>query len=173
MAGRPRCALAPTRGGAMFHLARTITKNRLLTSLALEELNFLHAHLERVPLKMRDVLIEPNEVIPYVWFVESRLASIVTAPTLNKAAEVGLVGCEGMIGTPVLLGTDRAPCGVVIQGGGTALRISAQDMRQVIVERPPIHAHLLLYIQAFLVQVSQTARRMPASTFVNASHAGF
>src|SRR3954469_11793702 len=51
MAGRPRRALAPNEGGAMSHLAQTITNNRLLTSLALEELNFrwlLMAH-DRVP----------------------------------------------------------------------------------------------------------------------------
>ena len=41
----------------------------------------------------------------------------------GDAAEVGLIGCEGLVGLPVLLGADHDDLEAVVQNPGTGLRI--------------------------------------------------
>jgi CRP-like cAMP-binding protein len=141
----------------MSYLANLITKNRILGALPLGDLEFMHPHLERVTLRHGEVLIAPDRRIEYAYFVERGLASTIAETAPDAHAEVGLVGCEGIVGIPVVLGADRAPYRVVIQGPGEALRIAADDLRRIMAARSQVQTSLLLYVQAFLVQVSQTA----------------
>src|SRR5829696_5755884 len=46
---------------------------------------------------------------------------------------------------------------VIVQGPGEALRVAAEDLRRIVMARRQVQDCLLLYVQAFLVQVSQTA----------------
>src|SRR5215213_4084840 len=78
-------------------------------------------------------------------------------PFPTRPWEVGMAGCEGLVGIPIVLGSDRAPYRVIVQGPGQALRVAAEDLKRIAVARPQVQDCLLLYVQAFLVQVSQTA----------------
>ncbi len=48
----------------------------------------------------------------------------------GRAAEVGLVGREGMVGLPVLLGNDVSYVEALVQASGIMLRISADAFRR-------------------------------------------
>jgi CRP-like cAMP-binding protein len=141
----------------MSYLTNLITKNHILGALRLDDLDFMHPHLEHVPLQHGEVLIAPDRRIEYLYFVERGLASTIAETTPDAHAEVGLVGCEGLVGIPVVLGADRAPHLVVVQGPGEALRVATDDLRRIMAARSQVQASLLLYVQAFLVQVSHTA----------------
>jgi len=73
----------------------------------------------------------------------------------GDAAEVGLVGYEGMVGLPVLLGADHAEIEAIVQGPGTALRIDAKAFREALERIPALRTLLLRYA---LVQHEQVAR---------------
>src|SRR4051794_18380986 len=141
----------------MSYLANLITKNHILGALRLDDLDFMHPHLEHVPLQHGEVLIAPDRRIEYLYFVERGLASTIAETTPDAHAEVGLVGCEGLVGIPVVLGADRAPHRVVVQGPGEALRVATDDLRRIMAARSQVQASLLLYVQAFLVQDRHTA----------------
>ena len=60
---------------------------------------------------------------------------------LWEPLEVGIIGSEGVVGMPFILGVDVSPpAGALVQMGGTALRITPTALRQ-----------------ALYIQVSQTA----------------
>ena len=53
----------------------------------------------------------------------------------GSAAEVGMVGREGMIGLPVLLGSDQDDIEAMVHLPGTALSMDAQAFREELMRR--------------------------------------
>src|SRR5437764_12406357 len=104
--GRPRCALAPfQRERAMSRSASSTTtqRNQLLAALSPADLNLLRPYLTPVALQLRKELEKPNRPIKDVYFIDTGIASVVAVQN-GKLVEVGLIGCEGMSGTSVVLG---------------------------------------------------------------------
>jgi CRP-like cAMP-binding protein len=137
-------------------------RNQLLASMPHEDIAALEPHLEPVELGLRKVLFEPNQPIEHIYFPESGYASLVTSGGGSKI-ELGLIGREGMVGVPVVLGVGRMPFECFIQHAGHGRRMAASALEEVIDERPSIHRALLRYAHALNVQTSSTA-------FANANH---
>ena len=114
-------------------------------------------HLRPVALPMREILHRPNEPIPSVLFPESGYVSLIATLEDGDAAEVGLVGREGMLGVPLALGTDRSPLEVLVQGEGHALHLDADIFVARMNEQPSLRALMLRYVMAFNMQVTMTA----------------
>jgi hypothetical protein len=90
----------------------------------------------------------------------------------GEAIEVGIIGTEGMVGMPLILGVNSAPAGAMVQMAGTALRISPTALRQAFNESEALRTHLLRYMQALYTQVSQTAVAMVTIPLKNVCPAG-
>ena len=135
---------------------RDQVRNRLLASLSPDAFALLEPKLERVPLTYRAVVIEANKPILHVVFPESGIVSTV-ANTDGGRIEVGLVGREGLVGIPIILGTNETPHTSIVQGAGEAVRISSNDLRAAIRKNPSIMRPFGLYIQSLIVQMGQTA----------------
>ena len=75
----------------------------------------------------------------------------------GKGAEVGLVGREGMVGLPVLLGNDVSYVDALVQASGMMLRIPTEPFRKVCREDPALHQHLLRYALVFHNLTTQSA----------------
>ena len=131
------------------------TRNRLLTALPADDLARLWPRLEAVELPLRKVLHPPGEPIEAVYFPETGWVSMLAYLESGDAAEVGLVGHEGMIGLPVLLGADSSDLEAMVQCPGTALRMDAQAFREELERIPVLRTLLLRYA---LVQHEQVAR---------------
>jgi CRP-like cAMP-binding protein len=106
---------------------------------------------------VRDVLIVPEKPIESVYFVESGFVSMVETLENGAQAEVGIIGREGMVGLPLILGLDSAFDESFVQAEGTALQMPAGVFRQTMRETPGLQALLLRYVEAMRVQTSQTA----------------
>jgi CRP-like cAMP-binding protein len=130
--------------------------NRLLASLSADDFPSLQPHLEPVSLDTRQVLIEPNTPFAHVYFPEAGMSSVTNNSSGGKI-EVGLVGWEGMVGLPIVLGIDQTPYEFFMQIGGHGWRIAVRDLERVMVQNSSLHRHLLRYVQASHVQVSETA----------------
>ena len=80
--------------------------NRILTALSPEDFASLQAHLEPISFELRQVLIEPNQVIEHVYFPEAGMSSVTNNGSGGKI-EVGVVGREGMGAAQDLLLIER------------------------------------------------------------------
>ena len=131
--------------------------NRLLATLPAADFAALRPALERVDLDARQVLEVPGQPISNAYFVESGLVSVVGTADPDHRIEVGMVGLEGMTGLGLVLGDDRSANETLVQSAGSALRISAGNLRQAMLECPPLTSVLLRYAHVFLLQGHQTA----------------
>jgi CRP-like cAMP-binding protein len=131
-------------------------RNRLLAALSPDDYARLEPMLERVALELQATLVAANEPIRYVYFPESGIVSSI-ADLEQERVEVGVIGREGFVGVPVVLGTDQTPNTNIVQAPGEALRITSQALRAAITDRPSIFRPLGLYTQSLFVQVTQTA----------------
>jgi CRP-like cAMP-binding protein len=137
--------------------SRFANGNHLLQTLSSADLALLEPNLERVDLPLRREMEKPNKRIEDVFFMEEGIASVVAQQNGGNASEIGIIGCEGMTGTAILLGTDRSPHQTYIQLKAKAHKISASNLRKALSSSPSLHAALLKFTQAFMVQTAHTA----------------
>jgi CRP-like cAMP-binding protein len=130
--------------------------NRLLAALAPKDLDALRAQLEPVPLPHKQTLSYPGAPIEHVYFVEEGMVSLVQ-PLQGGMIEVGMIGKEGFLGVPVLLGADTSPLEAMVQIPGSALRVEASAFREEAGRSTALSGLLLCYAQALQVQVSVSA----------------
>jgi CRP-like cAMP-binding protein len=130
--------------------------NRLLLALTLEDLDGLRAHLELVPLRHKQTLSNPGAPIQHLYFPQEGMVSLVQ-PLRGAMIEVGMIGNEGFVGVPVVLGADASPLETMVQIPGSALRIETGAFREKAGRSATLSGRLLRYAQALQVQVSLTA----------------
>jgi len=132
-------------------------RNILLRGLSAQDFALIRPRLEPSTLQARDVLEEVNRPIEHAYFPEDSLISVMAALRDGKAIEVGMVGREGMIGTAIVLGNGKPLNECRVQLEGSALRIPAAGLRELLSRSASLHAHFLRYVQVMLVQATQTA----------------
>src|SRR5215217_6498359 len=132
-------------------------RNRLLAALPPEALARLWPRLEPVELPFRRVLHAAGEPIAAVWFPETGYVSALAYMEDGDAAEVGMVGREGMVGLPVLLGAECDDIEAMVQSPGTALRMDARAFRAELDRAPAFRTLLLRYALVHHGQVARTA----------------
>jgi CRP-like cAMP-binding protein len=71
--------------------------NQILAALPRQDLERLRPQLQTVTLGLKELIYEPNTPIPYIYFPNSGVTSILTTMKNGKAAEVGTVGKEGRL----------------------------------------------------------------------------
>src|SRR4051812_8832759 len=140
----------------MSPIQQNTVRNRILAALKPEDFALLQPKLEPVRLELRQMIFQPNESIEHVYFIERGISSVL-ADASEGRVEVGMIGSEGMVGLPVLLGSDHSPYAFMVQAEGHALRLPAADMKAAYQENPGINAVFGRFIHAFLLQVAQTA----------------
>ena len=79
--------------------------NHLLASLSRKSYRELLPGLAAVTLEFGDVLYEPGARIRDVYFPGRSVVSLLTVVDGHSELEVGLVGCEGMVGIPLAMPT--------------------------------------------------------------------
>jgi CRP-like cAMP-binding protein len=132
-------------------------RNRLLAALPPEDLALLWPRLEAVKLPFRKVLHALGEPITAVHFPVAGYVSMLAHLNDGDAAEVGMVGSEGMVGLPLLLGADRDGLEALVQAPGAALRIGATAFRESLEDIPALRSLLLRYALIHHGQVVRTA----------------
>lgn len=133
------------------------TNNRPLRALPRAELENLWPHLSPVCLSYKETLHDQNSPIGDVYFIEEGVASVLTVMTDGSMSEVGMIGIEGMVGLPVLLGADASSQRVIVQVPGAALRIGAGPCKAAFDRCPAFHAIVLRLTDHFLNLSAQTA----------------
>ena len=131
--------------------------NHLLSMLPAKELEHLFPSLEPVTFALGKVIWEPGQRPDYVYFPITSLVSFLYTMADGATAEMGLVGNDGMVGVPLILGGETTLNRAVVQMAGGALRMEANLLVQEFARSGAFQQSLLRYTQAFLTQISQTA----------------
>jgi CRP-like cAMP-binding protein len=137
--------------------ARLHPRNRLLAALSPADLALLQPYLRPLELPVKMDMERPNRPIQSVFFLESGIASVVAVQPDGTRVEVGLIGCEGMTGTSVVLDGGQSPHSTYIQVAGEGQRVSASELRKAMDASAALKALLLKFVQAFMVQTAHTA----------------
>lgn len=131
-------------------------RNRILAGFSADDLGLLQPYLQPVSFQPRDMMLEAQRPISHVTFIERGIASGL-ADTVEGRIGVGMVGPEGLVGLPVVLGVDRSPHAYMVQAAGHGLRITSQHVRAAMGQSPSLQARLLRYTHVLIVQKAQTA----------------
>jgi CRP-like cAMP-binding protein len=128
-----------------------------LAALSPTDLALLQPHLRFLAMAVRHEIERPNRRIDAIYFMDAGIASVVAVQADDTQVEVGLVGCEGMTGTAVVLGGDQTPHSTYIQVAGEAQWLKADHLRKAMRASDSLRAMLLKYVQVFMVQTTHTA----------------
>jgi CRP-like cAMP-binding protein len=131
--------------------------NSLLAALPRRSYLRLVPGLVPVELAFGEVLYEAGGAIRDVYFPSQSLVSLLTLVEGHLALEVGLVGREGMVGFPLVLGVGVSPVRALVQGAGPALKMSAARFRTELGASAPLQRELNRYVHAMMAQIAQTA----------------
>jgi CRP-like cAMP-binding protein len=128
--------------------------NKILAALPAPSRDWTQ-NLEPVKLAVGTVLYEPDEAIEHVYFLTNALVSIISMNSDGATVEIGLIGYEGMVGVPAILG-GVTPYRAVVQMGGEAFRIRGEKLYEEFRRNPFLRDLLLKYTNAFLIQIAQS-----------------
>ncbi len=131
--------------------------NGLLEALPSRDLRRMLAGCETVELGFADVLYTPWERLSHVYFPTQGFISLIMPMNGSAALEVGLVGNEGMLGIPLVLGLDMSPVRAVVQGAGPALRMAAAPFCRELARSPVLQREMDRYVFVHMTQLAQTA----------------
>jgi CRP-like cAMP-binding protein len=132
-------------------------KNRILASLPKAEISRLTPNLSALTLPRGKALLNPDEESAYAYFLESGLASVVVEMSNGNTVETSVIGNEGMVGIPGVLGTKSTPTRTFIQISGAGYKIKAARLQEEFEKSGTLRKLINRYVQAHLVAISQTA----------------
>lgn len=131
--------------------------NRLLAALPKSEYQRLFPKLKSVNLVLGEELYESGDVIKYVYFPNNSIISLISEVSETSWLEVGMVGNEGMAGLAVFMGVDSSSTRALVQGSGTAMRMTSAAVRREANRLGGLHRLLHRYSHSLLTQVAQTS----------------
>lgn len=132
-------------------------QNHLLAALPPTEFERLAAHLELVPLALGDALYEPNSQLRHAYFPTTAIVSLHYVMESGASVETAGVGNEGIVGVALFMGGDTTPSSAVVQTAGHAYRLDRHVLVQEFARAGRLQRLLLLYTQALITQMAQTA----------------
>lgn len=131
--------------------------NDLLAALPDADYQRWLPHLEHVELPLGKSLYESGVKLLHAYFPVTAIVSLLYVTEDGHSAELAVVGHEGVVGTPLFMGSGSTPSRGVVQSAGHAFRLSAQALLSEF-DRSGAAMHLLLrYTQALITQMTQTA----------------
>ena len=132
-------------------------QNSILSSLPEQEYAALQPDLEHVELANHSVLHDPGEPIEFGYFLNSGLVSLMVVTSDARSVEVGMVGREGFVGAPLALGLRDSSQRALIHIKGSAFRVKAEAMRNVLANSPSVRDRISRYVLLQGLQVAQLA----------------
>lgn len=118
--------------------------NSLLAQVPSSEWGVLEEHVDDVDLAPRRVLIDAFAPMTHVYFPETAMISVVAGEG-RRCVDASLIGRDGFLGLPVLLGVTRSAHRSVTHVAGNARRIKAVAFTRALQQMPQFHALLLRY----------------------------
>ncbi len=132
-------------------------QNYILAALPEKEFENLAPALQLIRVKPEEIIYRAQEAIKYVYFPTTAMLSWIGITEAGERIEVGVVGWEGMVGIPELLGYETSPYGVEVELPGELYRISLKEFKEEFNRLNTIHGLLFRYTYTALTQLAQSS----------------
>lgn len=132
-------------------------QNKLLAGLQAKTFHRMSSKLERVELSFSEQLYGQDDIFSHVYFVESGIISVLASDDEHSKMEVAMIGHEGMAPPPVFLGITRSTCCAIVQGEGTAVRMTVEDFLRECSEYNDLSRIMGLFTYSIIVQLTRSA----------------
>ena len=133
------------------------TQNHLLAALPRPEFDRLSSHLQLVPMPLGEVLYESGSQLQHVYFPTTSIVSLLYILEGSAAAEIAMVGNEGILGFSLFMGSENTPSRAVVQRAGYGYRLHAALLQLEFNRAGPVLRLLLRYTHALITQMTRTA----------------
>jgi CRP-like cAMP-binding protein len=129
--------------------------NQILDALPLDELVRLSAGFELVPRAANQPLFRHGDAVDYVVFPLTAVVSLLYLQEDGKNVEIGLVGREGLVGLPALLGPNKAIYSAEVLVPGQAIKARASALKMQCETSEALCQQVMLQSWAHLLQFSR------------------
>jgi CRP-like cAMP-binding protein len=133
-------------------------ENLILSALPRADHARLIQKMTRVHLPRGTVLNHMGDNMPHAYFLNSGMVSLLSVAQNGSTIEVGMVGNEGMVGIPIILGMNETPyemnVQITVEG---AWKIKAEALKEEFNRGGKFQELLLKYTHVVLIQLSQSA----------------
>ncbi len=129
--------------------------NKILQRLEPESIERLQ--LQHIDLEVGRAIEEPDEEIRLIFFIEDGIGSMTTTFQDGFQVEVGMFGCESVMGASSLIGIKRSLNRVYMQAEGHGYTSRVPVASKEFSRHEQFHAFVLRYMQAQLLQTAQSA----------------
>jgi CRP-like cAMP-binding protein len=130
-------------------------RNYLLQSLSPAIID--RFHLSPVRLEVGRVMESPGDSIDNLFFIEDGVGSMTATFMDGSEVEIGMFGCESVIGISALMGTKRSLNKVYMQLAGSGYMSPIEAARMEFARCEDFQRLALRYVQTQLIQATQTA----------------
>ena len=120
-------------------------QNHLLDALLIGEFSRLLPNLEHIELPLGKVLYESGGTLDHVYFPTTSIISLLYVMENGAAAEIAVVGNEGILGISLFMGGETTSSRAVVQSAGYAYRLKAQLLKDEFNRGGPVQRLLLRY----------------------------
>lgn len=137
-------------------IQRADIRNRLLQRLGEDDFALLQPFLARQPIASGQTLAEAGSPIRTICFPEGAITAVLD-PNGGQPKALGIVGLEGFVGWPALLGAGEWPHQVVVRAdNASALVVDSARLEDVFRQSQQLRSLLLRFVATFMTQMSGT-----------------
>ncbi len=131
--------------------------NAILQQLPEAEFESLRPYLEFQEFRIAHCLLQQGSSIRAVYFLNSGVASMILETPNARSVEIGLSGCEDMVGLLLIGGVERLTYSVLIQAPGEGFRVSAPTIIRLLPTMPTLNRLLLKRLALRSLEQAQNA----------------
>ncbi len=131
--------------------------NEILLNLPANEARTVVPTLEFGALPVHHVLHEPGDTLKSAYFLNSGIVSILSVFPNGKTVEANLIGKEGFVGSPLIVGFQTANTRAIIQIQASVFRIDANKLKAILSRCTTLSSRLNQFSQVLAMEVTQVA----------------
>lgn len=132
-------------------------ENRLLASLAADDLAALQPHLRKIELRRGDVLHEQRGAIERVYFPLGGMVSLLVVMKTGQQIETAIIGREGLVGGSVVTDDLHSFGQATVQVPAQALEIARKPFVEAYQTRARLRMLVNRYQGVIMLQTQQSA----------------
>lgn len=134
-----------------------VPRNRILSNIPKATLERLRPNLKETRLVHHDALYRSDETVRRVYFIDAGMASLVQSMRDGRIVEVGIVGCDGVVGVNALFGIKSALLDTMVQMPGTGHSIAPKVLTAEATRCPHLATLLQGFVHLEMSMIAQTA----------------